>query len=201
MSGPGREAQSVLLASASPRRRLLLNDAGIQVRVHPPDIDDGQLRSGAVPAEVWVMALAYLKARRVQETLDEAAGAIVLGADTVCVHHGRILGQPRDEQHARWMLQMMRNATHHTISGVCLLSGSRRLLFFDRAEVRIGDLSDAQIEQYIASGNWRGKAGAYNLAEQIAAGWPIDCTGDPTTVMGLPMRRLQPMLAAATTLN
>jgi septum formation protein len=56
-----------------------------------------------------------------------------------------------------------------------------------------GDVDDDAIDEYVASGQWRGKAGGYNLEERLEAGWPIECEGDPTTVMGLPMRRLAAM--------
>src|SRR5438552_2955418 len=98
------------LASASPRRRLMLRDAGFEVVVHPPDVDDGALRPGHVTPEQWVMALAYFKARRVADQLrglsnryalwNEPARfgrpGVVIGADTVCVANHAILGQPRD---------------------------------------------------------------------------------------------------------
>lgn len=80
---------------------------------------------------------------------------------------------------------------------MCVLSirDARRWLFADRAAVRYGRVSDAAVDEYVASGLWRGKAGAYNLQERLEAGWPVRCEGDPATVMGLPMRRLEPWLA------
>ena len=214
MSSPSA-ASPIWLASRSPRRRQLLMEAGIDARIMPPDIDDSRLRHGEVPPEWWVMALAYLKARRVSELLraaDPAARGIVLGADTVCALGRETLGQPRDAQDARRMLRLMQGREHRTLTGVCLLTmgtASRhqgvkasssiwpRLIVFDAAIVRIGELSENQIEMYIASGDWRGKAGAYNLSERIDAGWPINCLGDPTTVMGLPMQRLTQWLTKA----
>lgn len=195
-----KAANTMYLASASPRRRLLLEEAGIDVQVHPPDIDDGLLRPGSVSAEQWVMALAYLKAKRVADMLvrgDTAPRAIrILAADTVCAAGNRLLGQPRDAAHARWMIESLQNDVHRTLTGVCLLTPGtmERLLLVDQAEVRIGKLNPEQLDRYIASEKWRGKAGGYNLAEQVEAGWPIECTGDPATVMGLPMRRLTPIL-------
>jgi septum formation protein len=114
----------------------------------------------------------------------------------VCIAGQNILGQPRDPDHARRMLGALRNAEHRTITGVCLIAlrTDDRIMFFDQTIVRIGTVADAQIEAYIESGDWRGKAGAYNLSERIAAGWPIEVEGDPATVMGLPMRRLTTML-------
>ncbi len=184
----------IWLASRSPRRRLLLEQAGIDVRVLPSDVDDSDLEPTAVQPEQWVMALAYLKGRRVLERLHargERAG-LVLAADTVCVHRDEIFGQPCDAGDARRMLRAMQNATHRTLTGVALLSveSASRRVFFDEAEVHVGELSDAEIGRYVATGDWQGKAGAYNLSERLDAGWPIRCDGDPTTVMGLPMRKL-----------
>lgn len=189
----------------------MLKEAGLDPCVHPPDIDDAVLKPGAVGPAIWVVALAYLKARRVADLLHDAvndyaawwdqkwiraAQGTVLGADTVCVAGNELLGQPRDAADARRMLQRLRNAEHQTITGVCLLSldSMARFFLFDRATVRIGALSDRQIQEYIANGGWRGKAGAYNLSERINAGWPIECAGDPATVMGLPMQRLKAIL-------
>jgi septum formation protein len=187
------------LASRSPRRRKMLAEAGFEFKVRRAGIDDAELLPGAVTSEQWVIALAYLKARWVADDLsatDRARGT-VLGADTVCVHAGRILGQPVHAEDARGMLCSMREAAHDVVTGVCLIVRQRRerIMFADRATVRWRHVGDDAIEQYIASDAWRGKAGGYNLEDRIAAGWPIECVGDPTTVMGLPMRRLEPWLA------
>jgi septum formation protein len=202
-----RVSQPIWLASRSPRRRQMIADAGLDVRAIPPDIDDAALRPGRVTPDQWVMALAYLKARRAVESLSSpgspaspSPGTVgtILGADTVCVlPSGEILGQPRHAHDARRMLRDLRDSEHQTITGVCLLPlcgddrFGTRIMFVDRAAVRIGKLTDRQIEQYVNSGEWRGKAGAYNLSERVEAGWPIQCVGDPATVMGLPMQKLR----------
>lgn len=184
----------------------MLEQAGFDVRVRPADFDDAQLKpSRSVTPHEWVTALAMLKAWRVADLVrnvgDRRAAwfdpwssfgtqGTVLGADTMCVKDGEPMGQPRDAADARRMLLALRNAEHETITGVCLISlaTGRRFAFCDRAIVRIGAVTDAQIDQYVSSGEWRGKAGAYNLSERIEAGWPVECVGDPTTVMGLPMK-------------
>jgi septum formation protein len=194
-----KSLQPIWLASSSPRRHSLLQEAGVSAKVHPPDLDDAALEPAGAPPARWVCALAYLKARRVADALlarDSGATGTVLGADTVCVADGRILGQPRDRAHAREMLHALRNRMHHTLTGAALirLPGGERHMLVDRAAVTIGQLSDEAIEQYLASGDWTGKAGAYNLAERLDAGWPIECRGDPATVMGLPMIKLKGIL-------
>jgi septum formation protein len=84
---------------------------------------------------------------------------------------------------------------HQTITGVCVLDqGGRRLLLSDIATVELGSLSVGALDQYLDSGEWMGKAGGYNLIDRIEDGWPLACLDDPTTVMGLPIRRLLPIL-------
>ena len=191
--------QPLWLASRSPRRRQMLEQLNIDLRIRQPDIDDAKLMPGRVTPQQWVAALAYLKSRRVADAL-RAQGQIqgtVLGADTVCVTpQGEILGQPRNLEDARRMLKLLSAAQHQTMTGVCLidLGTGNRILFHDAARVIVGALSEQQLESYLASGGWRGKAGAYNLSERVEAGWPIQCIGDPATVMGLPIARLKPIL-------
>lgn len=184
----------LVLASRSPRRRLLLSEAGFEASVIDPGLDDGAIRPNqAVTPAQWVAALAYLKARAGAEQLPP--GARVIGADTVVVKDDRIIGQPRDERHAREMIRSIRDGEHQVITGVAFLRGGRRLIFADTARVNVGPIPEQDIEEYLATAEWRGKAGAYNLAERLQAGWPIRVAGDPTTVMGLPMKMLRPYLA------
>ena len=194
-----RFAQPIVLASRSPRRKQLLEEAGIRVHVLPPHLDDGELtRQGQTP-EQWVLELALLKALDVLQQVSsekELETGTVLAADTVCVHGSEIFGQPADAAEALAMLQALRDNTHYTISGVCLINiaDDSQHTFVDKATVHFGHVDDAEIDAYIQSESWRGKAGGYNLVERIDAGWPIRCDGDPTTVMGLPMQRLRSLL-------
>ncbi|MBY0262384.1 MAG: Maf family protein [Phycisphaerales bacterium] len=205
-SGPGAVLPRVYLASRSPRRRQILAEAGIEHDAAHPGLDDGELLPGRVPAARWAMALAFLKASSAARARAEGGGgehpsAVVLGADTVVVKRVdsglRIIGQPQDLEHACEILRLLRSGEHEVITGVALLDATtgRRSLFSDTATVRVGDLSDEAIAEYLAGGQWRGKAGGYNLSERLAAGWPISYEGDPTTVMGLPIRMLVPKLA------
>lgn len=189
---------SIWLASKSPRRRRLLEEAGLEVMVKPSDLDDADLTMGGVQPDLWVMALAYFKARRVLDLLISERNAqsvrtrVILGADTLCLCEDEIFGQPHDANEATHMIRRMCNRVHLTMTGVCLLAfpTGRRFLTMDQARISVGNLSERRIKEYIASGQWRGKAGGYNLSERVDAGWPISCEGDPATVMGLPMRKL-----------
>lgn len=180
------------LASQSPRRRQLLDSHGIPHDAANSGIDDGLLTRGGVSAAQWVASLAYLKAAAGARSVTSGP---VLGADTVCIVDDELLGQPEDETDARRMLTLMEGRDHEVVTGVALVwpddgHGLRREIFVDRTTVTVGAIGQERIDQYIAGGEWRGKAGAYNLTERIAAGWPITFDGDPSTVMGLPMRAL-----------
>ncbi len=182
------------LASQSPRRRELLDRHGIVHRASHPGIDDGLLSAGSVSPEQWVASLAYLKACA---GLNDAGSLMVLGADTVCVKDGQLIGQPIDADDARRIITLLENGSHEVLTGVAMLwpGSSRREIFVDSARVHVGSIGPDRIDEYIAGGQWRGKAGAYNLSERQAAGWPVRCDGDPSTVMGLPMVALLSRLA------
>lgn len=202
----------LVLASRSPRREQLLRDAGFAFEVLVPDVDDANLQRGAVDPETWVQALAYFKAMGAAHKIDpgrvvfdqpvprcantlRAIGSrepVVLGADTVCVHANRIIGKPTDARDAATMMRRFADTSHEVLTGVALLDleTQSRVIFSGRSCVGFGPLTDTQINQYIESGDWQGKAGGYNLTERLADGWMIDVQGDPTNVVGLPMEQL-----------
>lgn len=201
----------IWLASRSPRRRELLTAAGLRHVAEHPGLEDSELVPGAASPREWVAALAYLKA---SAGAAMAAAAVterawVLGADTACVAGDSLIGTPRDLTEARAMMRAFRETEHEVVTGVALIevmpgvaptrwSGAlpvRRSLFSTSALVRWGMIDDAEIERYLASGQWQGKAGGYNLRERLEAGWPITFAGDPTGVMGLPMDALLRKLA------
>ena len=185
------------LASASARRSQLLEEAGLSFTVRVPDVDDGRLQPSGTPPASWALAMAYLKARRVAGALrPQGERGIVLGADTVCSIDGLVLGQPGSVEQAADMIRRFRGREHQTISGVCLIDieSEDRWLLVDAATVRMGHVEDDRLRAYLDSGLWRGKAGGYNLFERLEDGWPIEVSGDPGTVVGLPMQRLLPLL-------
>jgi septum formation protein len=122
----------------------------------------------------------------------------VIGADTLVDQDGEVLSKPRDAADAERMIRLVRNRSHEVLTGVAILHPLTGLrdVYADRAVVTVGNLTDEQIAAYIAGDNWRGKSGAYNLGEQLKAGWPLKAEGDPGCVVGLPTRSLSVRLAA-----
>lgn len=171
---------------------------GLPHRVLPAAVDDGDLTpgEGTDPGQ-WVAALAYLKAASSAmeyaraPDLGQGMNTVVIGADTVCVHDGRILGQPRDRDEAHRMIVAMSDAEHEVLTGIAIIDPAtgRRDLFIDRSLVSVGTIPEHEIVMYLDSEQWRGKAGAYNITERLAAGWPISFSGDETSIVGMPMTR------------
>ncbi|HCT44640.1 MAG TPA: hypothetical protein DF699_05460 [Phycisphaerales bacterium] len=187
----------MVLASSSPRRRSMFEQLGVRHAVLPASIDDGDLAPGAVDPSEWVAALAYLKAASSAQLfvndpkIEHKLDTVVIGADTVCVHGGKILGQPGDRSEAHAMIIAMSDAEHEVLTGIAIVDPltGRRELFIDRSLVRVGVIPEHEINLYLDSEQWRGKAGAYNITERLAAGWPIDFQGDETSIVGIPMTR------------
>ena len=187
----------ILLASRSPRRAQLLHEAGYRYeQVDPPYEDPPQPEDDADP-ESLAMDLAQRKALSVDATVATSDGSrygpVILTADTVVVcPRGRLLGQPIDRDDAKRMIHSMVDRSHRVVTGVALTyaSGTPVVRFADTATVRIGKVTTREIDAYVDSGAWRGKAGGYNLFE-VQGDWPITVDGDPTTVVGLPMTLLQ----------
>ena len=189
----------IVLASRSPRRRELLESAGWEVAVRVADIDDSDLDPRNTDAASWTTALAWLKASAVREMLTASGDPVaiwpIVAGDTVCEVNGEIVGQPSDVDAATTMVRAMADASHQVWTGLCVLvPGASRRIGVDHAIVRIGPLSTSDIDEYIATGAWRGKAGGYNLSERLEAGWPITFDGHDSTIMGMPLPLLDRLL-------
>jgi septum formation protein len=194
----------LVLASASPRRRELLRNAGIEFRVEPTRIPE-ILRPGE-EAKNFSARLAREKALAVFRPIPQEC---VLGADTVVVREGAILGKPQDEADAMRMLRLLSGRTHEVITGVCLVGtisggGAKPVtatqpdeLFEDiRSEttlVAMAEISDREIEDYVATGEPMDKAGAYAVQGQ-ASRWIPWIQGDYFNVVGLPVALVWRML-------
>ena len=199
--------RSLLLASRSPRRAMLLHEAGFDFARFDPPFADPANPNDAVPhtptndaatdGGTLAVRLAERKARSVPAEAIPP-DAVVLCADTIGVTpEGELIGTPQTPDQARVMLKQIIGRPHTIVTGVALcVANHEPFSFADTATVNLGQVDDAAVRAYIETGDWRGKAGGYNLAERLEAGWPITVEGDPGTVMGLPMRRLTPRLIA-----
>ena len=171
---------TLILASASARRRELLARAGVIFEVMPAEIDE-RPREGEAPA-ACAARLAREKAEAVRRP-----GELVLGADTVVVVDGRMLGKPKGENEAAAMLLALSGRTHVVLTGTCLLvPGGEAIARVCSTEVDVVPLSDRDLAGYLASGEWKGKAGAYAV-QGIAAAFIAAVRGSFTNVVGLPL--------------
>lgn len=190
----------LVLASASPRRIGLLREAGFDPEVEPADVDDASIGLGPVPATDVAPALAHFKARRVahRRRARGARSAWILAADTICERDGAVLGKPAGREEAARMIRSLDRRRHAVVTGWCLVSpAGQRWIGRDLAWIELGGIPEPELERFLDEELWRGKAGGYNLPEVVARGWPVRCEGDPQTVIGLPARRLAPLLASA----
>jgi septum formation protein len=170
----------LLLASASPRRRELLERVGFCLDVRPADIDEIE-RPGEDPA-AYVARIARGKANAVRR----APGAWVLAADTTVTIDGAILGKAATPAEAAAMLRRLSGRVHQVMTGFTIEGGGRRRDEIVISDVAMIELDDATLDDYVASGDWRGKAGAYAL-QGIAAALVREVRGSVTNVIGLPL--------------
>lgn len=181
----------LILASQSPRRSEILRHAGIPFVVKPANVDE-TVRPGE-PVEDYVRRVAQQKAIAVEC----APGDVVLGADTVVVIGGEILGKPRDRADAVRMLEQIRGREHQVITGICLRRGKE--LLYDRAVTRVWftPLTREEIEEYVASGEPVDKAGAYAI-QGLASKFIQRIEGSYTNVVGLPIELVTKLLPQLT---
>lgn len=174
---------NIILASASPRRVELLSSAGIEFEVVPGDVDEGLL-SGETP-EDHVVRLARAKAKDVAR---KAGGRFYIGADTIVVCEGEIMGKPKDSADAERMLNKLSGIPHEVITGFAIYDKEREGVITDAVRTRVyfKHLRDEEIRAYIATGCPFDKAGAYAI-QGGAAHMVQKIEGSYSNVVGLPL--------------
>src|SRR4051794_37789770 len=199
----------IILASSSPRRRELLHEAGYDFRVVPPSADvECGVCSESGPAGL-VADLAYRKATEVRQQLlsnperaFESSRSVIVAADTVAECDGFILGKPRHEDDARTMLTSLSGREHRAYTGLFVwpLGNSAAYAANNASAVhvavttlRMDPLSTSQLDEYIESGQWEGKAGAFGYQDRL--GWVHIVEGSESNVVGLPMELLANLLS------
>lgn len=192
-----RDVPQIVLASTSPRRRMLLEQAGLKPRVLAPHAEEKPF-PGESP-DAFARRAAGDKAREVAGRLTEAAVAVI-GGDTVVVLQGRILGKPRDRRDAARMLQALSGRSHEVLTGYCVLNPqipNRQVEGVVRTAVRFKPLTPEQIQGYIDTGEPMDKAGAYGIQGR-GSDLVADIRGSYTNVVGLPVEEVLQALAAVT---
>jgi septum formation protein len=190
----------LILASASPRRRELLTQAGLKFTVAAANLNENLLPDEAAAA--YVQRLAEEKAQAVwnahqsSNTPDDPLR--VLGADTCVVCDGQILGKPADTTDARRMLELLSGRTHAVLTGLAVIGGRKIVRDVEITQVTFNQLNDREIAQYIANGEPLDKAGAYAI-QGYAARWIPRIEGCYFNVMGLPIARTVALLTEAET--
>jgi len=183
----------LILASASPRRRQLLTEAGIVFETLPPDANaEDERRSNELPAE-YVRRLAFQKAKNVADKVEQG---IILGSDTIVLCGENILEKPIDRNDARKMLLQLRGQVHYVLSGLCLIkkeAGNAMAVQQATETTRLvmQPLSDDEIEAYLDTEMWQGKAGAFGY--QDGNDWIAVLEGSESNVVGLPLELFRTM--------
>jgi septum formation protein len=180
----------LILASASPRRRELLSQAGLDFTVESADIhEDIQPEE---PAAKYVQRLAVEKAQAVLALHPEEASptdrVVVLGADTCVLCNGEILGKPVDQADARRMLELLSGRTHQVLTGIAAVSHAAMVSDVEITQVYFDVISERELVRYLASGAPLDKAGAYGI-QGYAARWIPRIEGCYFNVVGLPLAR------------
>ncbi len=179
----------IILASASPRRRELIKNLGIEYEVKTADCEEETV-PGEHPKDT-VTRLSRTKALWIAKR--ETAPAIVIGADTVVAIDGEILGKPANKDEAAKMLRELSGRTHRVYTGITVTDGNKTVSEYVRTDVKFYELSDEQIQSYVNTGEPMDKAGAYGIQEYgslLVEG----ISGDYFNVVGLPVSRLRRVL-------
>lgn len=173
----------IILASASPRRKEILELADLKFDVMPSDAQE--ITTKTAPNEV-VMELASIKAKDIYKKSEKQS--MIVGADTVVAYQGQILGKPTDKADAKRMLTMLSGQTHEVYTGVCVIEDGKTKTFYEETKVTFYEISDEQINHYIKTGEPMDKAGSYGIQGKAAV-FIKGIEGDYYNVVGFPIAR------------
>lgn len=178
-----KQMKHIILASASPRRKEILELADLKFDVMPSDAQE--ITTKTAPNEV-VMELASIKAKDIYKKSEKQS--MIVGADTVVAYQGQILGKPTDEADAKRMLTMLSGQTHEVYTGVCVIEDGKTKTFYEETKVTFYEISDEQIDHYIKTGEPMDKAGSYGIQGKAAV-FIKGIEGDYYNVVGFPIAR------------
>ena len=188
MNGSALFSDKLILASGSPRRKEILASVGWPFEAITAGIDETQ-QADEKPLD-YVQRLAREKAEAVADKLESG---LVLGADTTVVVDDQLLGQPVDDDDARRMLKLLSGKWHEVLTGVALVKvGGQTIVDYERTRVRFVEMSEAEIDWYVSTGEPQGKAGAYGIQGKAAL-FIEQIEGDYFNIVGLPIRLVYEM--------
>jgi septum formation protein len=185
--------KQIILASGSPRRKMLLEWAEVTFKVMVSDIDE-TFSDELLPAEVAVSIAKNKNAAIVEELKDELLNSIVLSADTIVVLDQEIIGKPANREEAIAIIQKLSGKTHQVITAVNLRDAEKDIQFYDTTEVVFNKLTPEQIAHYVDQYKPYDKAGAYAIQEWIGVVGIHAIYGDFYNVMGLPVSKVLKVL-------
>jgi septum formation protein len=181
----------LVLASTSQARRALMDALGLPYAVLAPGVEE-EVPAGTPPQH----AVALLAERKARAVYAKKPSALIIGADQLASLHGQALGKPADAAAARAQLTSLRGRTHELFTGVCVIANGFVVTEVDTARLTVWPLSDAELDGYVATGEWQGCAGSYRIEGRGQALFErID--GDRTAIQGLPMQRVTRILREA----
>ncbi|MEE9296687.1 MAG: Maf family protein [Phycisphaerae bacterium] len=197
MTEPFSNSTRLILASTSARRAQLLREAGYEFEVIVPPLHEPDEMGGDVPPHAQAEALSYFKARSVAK---QGVEGLIIGADTVVTYQGEIFGKPQDLEDARRILGRLVGTTHQVITGLTVIDtrSQARVITHARTNVTMRSLPDEAVENYLQSGQWKGKAGAYGIQDSGDV-FIERIDGSFTNVVGLPVELLSGLLTRIST--
>lgn len=183
----------LILASSSPRRQQLLRDAGYVFSVEPANVDEDDHPAGLGPGDL----AEYLARRKAEVIAARFPDDVVLAADTVVAFADAVLSKPADANDARRMLRLLSGTMHSVITGLAVVRASAAVSRHTRvlSAVQMRPLSEDEIERYVASNQWQGKAGAYGIQDPDP--FVTKTSGCLTNIVGLPMTTTRDLLRDA----
>ncbi len=206
---PNHQTTKLILASSSPWRATLLKQAGFQFDIVPTDLDESPYQQSITDPKLLVKTLAEKKAEACAYNLRGCVAPtanlggsdelIILAADTIVWAAQQIIGKPQDRQDAKRIISLLAGTAHQVWTGVCILriqpprlnrpeaEKTSEVLFADKTLVTFRSMTDQEIETYLDTNDWVGKAGAYQLQQNIGK-FVEKIVGDPDTIIGLPSK-------------
>lgn len=181
----------IVLASKSPRRKAVLEKHGYDIVVDVSNVDEDSIKINDV--KELTLELAKLKAEAVAKRHKDA---IIIAADTLVVFEGEQIGQQKTDGEAERLLRRLLGKTNEVVSGVCVINtaNGKILQDSDTSKVTIKNVSDKTLREYIKSGQYKGKAGAYNIADPEFESFIDKVEGSRTNIIGLPIKKVEKMI-------